>query len=500
MSKESKGTESELSTDVILIGSGIMSSTLGVFLNQLKPNWKIKIFEKLNEVSKESSAAWNNAGTGHAAYCELNYTPEKDGQVNCTKAYGISEQFEESKQFWSYLVTNGILTNTDFINKVPHYSFVTGTKDVDFLQKRHEALSKSPLFEQMIYSEDPAVLAEWFPLMMKDRSSNEPVAATKMDLGTDVNFGLLAELMFDYLKQKPTVDFNLGIEVKDIKRAADGKKWKVKVKDLHSGKTTTYTANFVFIGAGGGALPLLMKSGIPEVKGYAGFPISGQWLRCTNPEIIKQHDAKVYGKAKVGAPPMSVPHLDSRVIDGKKELLFGPFAGFTTMFLKYGSYWDLPCSIKANNLIPLMQVGINNIDLTKYLIQQVMLKPKQRVEELKEFYPNAKFEDWTLEIAGQRVQVIKKNKEGKGILEFGTEVVTAADGSISALLGASPGASTAVSVMLKLLAKCFPQEINSTEWQEKLKEMIPSYGLKLRDHADLLKQVREDSTAKLNIQ
>ncbi|MBN9293973.1 MAG: malate dehydrogenase (quinone) [Flavobacteriia bacterium] len=499
MSLQNEGANSETTTEIILVGSGIMSSTLGVFLNLLQPGWKIKVFEKLDEISKESSSAWNNAGTGHAAYCELNYTPEKDGKIDCTKAYAISEQFEESKQFWSYLVEEGILKNTEFINRVPHYSFVTGDKDVDFLRKRHEALVKSPLFSSMEYTEDKDKLKEWFPLMMEDRDPSEKVAATRMDLGTDVNFGLLASLMFDSLESNSSVDLFTGHDVRNISRASDGKRWEVKVKDLHSGETTVHIADYIFIGAGGGALPLLMKSGIPESKGYGGFPVSGQWLRCVNEDIIRQHHAKVYGKAKVGAPPMSVPHLDSRVINGKAELLFGPFAGFSTKFLKEGSYWDLPCSVKTSNIIPLIQVGLSNIPLTKYLIQQVMLKPKERVDELKEFFPNAKFEDWALEIAGQRVQIIKKGKDGKGILEFGTELVSSADGTISALLGASPGASTAVSVMLNLLKKCFPQQSKENNWEAKLKQMIPSYGLKLRDNEELLKSVRATAAEKLNI-
>lgn len=488
------------SVDVVLIGAGIMSATLGTLLKTLQPDWSIRIYERLDEIGAESSAAWNNAGTGHAAYCELNYTPQKsDGSLDCSKAFKINEQFELSKQFWSYLVANGIIKDTSFINPVPHMSFVIGEKDVAFLKKRYENLIQNPLFAGMEYSEDHATLSQWFPLMMQNRSATEKVAATKMDLGTDVNFGLLTNELINYLSNQSNTEVCLGYDVKDIDRAADGKLWQLKIKNNNNGKIDAVTAKFVFIGAGGGSLPLLSKTNIPESKGYGGFPVSGQWLRCTNEAIINQHDAKVYGKAAVGAPPMSVPHLDSRIINGKKELLFGPYAGFSTKFLKEGSYWDLPGSIKLSNIKPLLQAGLSNMSLTKYLIQQVMLKPTERLEALKEYYPTAKMEDWELAIAGQRVQVIKKGKDGKGVLEFGTELVSAADGSVAALLGASPGASTTVAVMLNLFEKCFQNELKTTQWQSKIKDMIPSYNKDLSKDVNLLKTIREYAAEQLKI-
>jgi malate dehydrogenase (quinone) len=272
------------------------------------------------------------------------------------------------------------------------------------------------------------------------------------------------------------------------------------VKNTATGDRRKLQAKFVFIGAGGGSLPLLIKSEIPEGKGFGGFPVSGQWLRCKNREVIEKHNAKVYGKASVGAPPMSVPHLDTRMIEGKKELLFGPYAGFSTKFLKYGSYLDLPLSIKFNNIRPMLSAGIKNIPLTKYLIDQVRQSPEDRLEALKEYLPAAKIEDWELEIAGQRVQVIKKDEKEGGVLEFGTEVVSAADGSIAALLGASPGASTAVSIMLDLLKRCFPEKANTNEWQTKLKQMIPSYGRSLATDAKLCAEVRKRTSEILKLQ
>lgn len=480
--------------DVVLIGGGIMSATLGTLINELNPDINIEILERLDVVAAESSDAWNNAGTGHSALCELNYTPQQaDGSVKIDKAIKIAEQFEISKQFWAYLVEKGVIKNpSHFIRKVPHMSAVFGEKDVQFLKTRYEALTQQTLFKGMEYTEDKSVLEQWVPLMMEGRVGNEPMAATKMDIGTDVNFGALTRDLISHLSTKKNINISVNQEVRDIEREDDGR-WEVEVKDLKTGDKREIKAKFVFIGAGGHSLLLLEKSGIPEANGYGGFPVGGQWLRCTNEEIIKKHQAKVYGKASVGAPPMSVPHLDTRYIDGKQALLFGPYAGFSTKFLKQGSFFDLPASIKLSNIKPMLSAGLDNLDLTKYLITEVMKKPKDKLESLKQFMPTAKMEDWVIEKAGQRVQVIKKDPKHGGVLEFGTEVVSSADGSIAALLGASPGASTSVAIMIQLLKKCFPERAKSTEYKNKLREMIPSWGQSLNDNPDLCAQVREHS-------
>ena len=487
----------ETKTDVILIGAGIMSATLGTILKELVPEWEITVLEKLDNAGEESSNEWNNAGTGHAALCELNYTAEKpDGTIDINKAININEQFQTSIQFWSYLVKNKLINNPEeFIMPLPHMSMVQGEQNISFLKKRFEALSKNPLFKGMEFSDDAEKLKEWIPLIMDGRTSDMPIAATKIDSGTDVNFGALTRMLINNLKNK-NVDVKYNHSVKNINRTSDGS-WELKVKNLNSGMVENHKAKFVFIGAGGGSLHILQKTGIPESKHIGGFPVSGLFLACNKPEIAQQHHAKVYGKAAVGAPPMSVPHLDTRYIDNKKTLLFGPFAGFSPKFLKTGSNLDLFTSIKPNNVLTMLAAGAKEMALTKYLIQQLMLSKEQRIEELREFIPNAKAEDWDIVVAGQRVQVIKDTEAGKGTLQFGTEVITAEDGSVAALLGASPGASTAVHVMLQVINKCFPQYME--EWEPKIKEMIPAYGLSLMENPELLSEIKTSTAQTLGL-
>ena len=491
---DNKATE----TDVILIGAGIMSATLGTMLKELVPEWNIKVFEKLSSAGEESSNEWNNAGTGHAALCELNYTSEKpDGSVDISKAININEQFQVSMQFWSYLVENKLIHNPeDFIMALPHMSMVQGNENISFLKKRFEAMSKNPLFEGMEFSDDPEKLMEWIPLIMQGRAPNDPIAATKIDTGTDVNFGALTRMLFDHLKTQ-NVEINYKHSVNNLKRTNDGA-WELKVKNVDTGSVENHTAKFVFIGGGGGSLHLLQKTGIPESKQIGGFPVSGIFMVCNNPDVIAEHHAKVYGKAQVGAPPMSVPHLDTRFINNKKSLLFGPFAGFSPKFLKTGSMLDLITSVKPNNVFTMLAAGAKEMSLTKYLVQQLLLSKEQRMKELQVFIPNAKIDEWDFVVAGQRVQVIKDTEAGgKGTLQFGTEVITDADGSIAALLGASPGASTAVHVMFDILNKCFPQYIK--EWEPKLKEMVPSYGMSLMDNPEFLQEVHASTAETLGL-
>lgn len=485
-------------TDVVLIGGGIMSATLGVLFKELQPEWDINVFERLDSCGKESSNVWNNAGTGHSALCELNYTNEMpDGTMDIKKAIKVNEQFQISKQFWSYLVKENKLKDPRaFIRPVPHMSFVTGDKNVAFLDARVKALKENVLFSGMEITKDRDTLQQWVPLMMEGRSDEEPVAATRDESGTDVNFGALTTQLMQQLKNKGG-SLYYEHEVQTLKQNKDGS-WRIKIKDLKEDKTFTVESRFVFIGAGGASLPLLQKTHLPESKHIGGFPVSGLFLVCKNQSIVNQHKVKVYGKAKVGAPPMSVPHLDTRYIDGERALLFGPFAGFSPKFLKTGSYFDLIKSVKPNNLGTMLAAGAKEMGLTKYLIQQLMLSHSERIEELREFVPEAKEEDWEVVVAGQRVQVIKDTKDkGKGTLQFGTEVITSEDGSLAALLGASPGASTAVAVMLDILQRAFKEEFK--QWEPKIKEMVPSFGKELTNEVELFKSLNHEISQQLKL-
>ncbi|MDF7798737.1 malate dehydrogenase (quinone) [Pontiellaceae bacterium B1224] len=480
--------------DVVLIGGGIMSATLGIMLRRLNPELTIQIIEGLPRVALESSNAWNNAGTGHAALCELNYTAQAaDGSVDISKAAKINEQFETSKHFWGWLVEQGIIADPQsFIRSCPHMSFVWGEENVEFLRKRHAAMSQSHFFQSMEFSTDLPTIGKWAPLLLEGRTSTEPIAATREPNGTDVNYGLLTTQLINHLKSLGNVELALETKITNLTQKDGG--WSIS---LAGGKTIQ--AGFVFIGAGGGALPLLQKSGIPEGKGFGGFPVSGQFLVCNNQKIVEQHGAKVYGKAAVGAPPMSVPHLDTRIIGGHKSLLFGPYAGFSPKYLKSGSNLDLFKSVKPDNLGPMLAAGRDNMPLTKYLINECRKSHTERCDMLRGFFPAAKDEEWKLIHAGQRVQIIKKDAERTGTLQFGTEVVASADGSLSTVLGASPGASTAVSIILQVLEKCFPKELASNHWKSRLAEMVPAYGINLAEDTAAYAQFGEKSKKLLQI-
>ncbi len=486
--------------DVVLVGGGIMSATLAVLLQRLDPTLHITMVERLPQVALESSDALNNAGTGHAGYCELNYTPQtSQGDIQIRRALEINAAFETSLQCWSSLIKQGVLNAEAFIQRVPHLSAVWGEKDIAFLRKRHALLQAHPLFADMQFSQEAHTLQDWMPLMMAGRNGHSHMAATRVAYGSDVNFGALTRQLVAYLQTTPNFRLLTDSRVSKLKAGKTGQRWQVRVQQQATGKAELLQTPFVFLGAGGGALPLLQQSGIPEANGYGGFPVSGQWLICNNPQLIQQHHAKVYSQAAVGAPPMSVPHLDTRLIDGKPALLFGPYAGFTTRFLKQGSRFDLAKSVKLKNLKSLLGVSRHNLDLTKYLIKEVFQNHEQRMQALRVFLPEANSHDWTLAHAGQRVQIIKRCHQHWGKLEFGTEIVASADGSLAALLGASPGASVSVKAMLDVLQRCFAQRMQSPQWQHTLKELIPAFGESLIDDAQLLQRVRRDTLSTLNL-
>lgn len=490
--------------DALLVGSGVMSTTLATLLKKLDPSINILMVERLHSVAGESTDGWNNAGTGHAGYCELNYTPEVSAdecgktEVEINRALTINSNFELSLQLWSSLIASGDLPSPQaFINPTPHISFVWGEKNVAFLRERFEKLSAHHLFADMEFSDDPDVLKQWMPLVMEQRPDGEAVAATRVAYGADIDFGSLTRHLVENLEQQNRFELMLAHEVSALSKTAD-KRWQVEIQNSITGDKQTVDSKFVFLGAGGGALPLLQKSGIPEGEGYGGFPVSGQWLVCQDQAVVARHHAKVYGKAAIGAPPMSVPHLDTRIINGKPALLFGPYAGFTTQFLKAGSKLDLIKSVRLNNLKPMVEVGLKNMDLTRYLISEVMQSHEDRVATLQQYFPAANADNWTLAHAGQRVQIIKKDDDGKGKLEFGTELVAAEDGSLAALLGASPGASVATQAMIEVLEKCFAFKMEAS-WKHRLKLLVPSYGESLIDDAELLREIRQLTLSTLGL-
>ena len=491
---DSLGSESRF--DAVLIGAGIMSSTLAVLFNELEPEMRILIVERLAEPALESTSPFNNAGTGHAANCEFNYTPaQSDGSINIQKALTINSSFEKSLEFWASMTKMGKLNPSCFLHQLPHISFVTNEKDVSFLWNRYRNLSAHHFFQEMEWTQEYEELYEWTPLILEGRQKKHKIAATRVKRGTDLDFGALTSSYMEILRENGDVKVLYSTEVVDINRVND-EPWKISLVDKYG--EYEVQAPFLFIGAGGGSLTLLQKSGIPEGKTYGGFPVSGQWLVCNDSHLNQRHNAKVYGKSPTGSPPMSVPHLDTRWIEGKRSLLFGPFAGFNTKFLKNGSSWDFLRSIQLSNITPMIQTGVKNYDLIKYLIGQLQLDHSDRLHSLQKFFPEARPEDWSLSLAGQRVQIIKQTPQG-GILKLGTEVVASSDGSLAALLGASPGASTAVSIMLEVLQRCWSTKMSTSHWQETLKKLLPSFGKDINSDKVLFDRIRNRNDSLLGL-
>ncbi len=494
-------TQAPPQADVALIGAGIMSATLGVVLKELEPSLHVEMFETLDDCGQESSQAWNNAGTGHAANCELNYTPQRpDGSVDISKALEVNTEFDLSRQLWSFLVGKGAIKDARaFLHPCPHMSFVWGDENVDFLRRRFAEMSSHHCYHGMEFSDSARQIEAWAPLIVEGRESDHPIAATRIVTGADVDYGALTHLLVGHLLAQPRFTVHYQRQVTDLARDASGR-WRITVENTRTGETETSSARFVFIGAGGGALKLLQKSAIPEGRGYGGFPVSGIWLRCDVDGVSVRHHAKVYGKASHGSPPMSVPHLDTRIIAGKRSLLFGPYAGFSSKFLKHGSYEDLFRSIEPGNVLPMLAVARDDWQLSEYLVGQVLQSPAHQFALLQQFYPNAVRHEWQTAVAGQRVQIIKPDRQRTGVLEFGTELVAAEDNSLVALLGASPGASTAAFITVEVLQKCFADRLTPDGWLGRLREIIPTYGIDLKQDAAACRNIRAETAKTLGLE
>ena len=488
-------------TDIVLIGAGIMSATLGVILKTLDPSLTITVFERLEDCGLESSDSWDNAGTGHAANCELNYTPQRaDGSIDISEALKVNTEFDLSRQLWAFLVSSGAIADPGaFIHATPHMSFVWGRENVDFLRARYSTMSAHHCYHGMEHSEDRGVIAGWAPLIMEGRGPDEPVAATRMITGADVDYGALTRLLFKHLRTQAGVDVRFKHDVRGLTRESDGR-WRILADDVEANHPVDVSAGLVFIGAGGGSLELLQKSGIPEGHGYGGFPVSGIWLRCDVDAVSVRHHAKVYGKAPHGSPPMSVPHLDTRIVGGKRSLLFGPYAGFTTRFLKQGSLTDLFRSVRLDNILPMLEVAKDNVPLSEYLISQVLQSAGAQFEMLRSFFPMARRHDWKVAVAGERVQIIKPDPQRVGYLEFGTELISNDDRNLVALLGASPGASTAAFIAQEVLQRCFASRLTENDWLPKLRRMIPTWGIDLRQDAAATRRSRTETAAVLKLE
>jgi malate dehydrogenase (quinone) len=465
--------------DVILIGGGIMSAHLGAMLKCLDPRLAIDVYEAAAGLAGESSDAWNNAGTGHAGLCELNYTPAPafaGAPVDVSRAVEIFARFEQSRQFWSYAVARGMAPRpADFIRAVPHLSFVRGASDVAFLRARHAALATHPFFRAMEFSADRAILARWVPLLMEGRG-DEPVAATRIESGTDVNFGELSRQLLAWLATQDGCRVFTGRRVTRLRRASTG--WELTVRDVPSGEPRRVGTRFVFVGAGGGTIPLLQSAGLPVARGLGAFPIAGQWLVCENAAVVARHFGKVYGPPPRDSGALGGPHLDVRHLHGRRMLLFGPFATWTTKFLhRTGRATDLLRSIRPGNVGTLLRTGVHNRVLVRFLVQQALQGMDTRLRALREFYPEAQAGDWRLVDAGIRVQAMKRADAGR--LYFGTEVVTAPDGTLAALLGASPGASVSANIALQIIQRCFADRLVAPDGYARMKAMLPTFDAEL---------------------
>jgi malate dehydrogenase (quinone) len=457
--------------NVVIVGAGIMGTTFAVLAKEMAPDLDITILERLDSAGAGNSSAFWNAGTGHEANCELNYTPVDEEVISVEKALKIHAQFNVAKQFWAYLVEKGVMKDPKtFINQTRHCTIVSESA-IEELRLRFSEMSAHHFFEHMRYSEDFDEIKSWIPYTMDERPRDEKMAATVVETGTDVNFGALTEQMAAHAVNDLGVRIEYGTHVKRVHKSPTGR-WIIEA--VTRGEPVQHRADVLFVGAGGGAFPLLKKSHLPFVHRFAGFPVGGRFLQAPiREDQADYYRAKTYGKAKVGAPPMSVPHLDLRVVDGKHYLLFGPFASFNLVLERGRGFLDYLRSIRLHDIPNLLNVTLEHFALVKYLVSETFKGEKSMLAELDEFAPglSRKF-DWKPINAGQRVQIIRD-----GDLQMGTEILVSRDKTYGTLLGASPGASVSPEVMLRCLEQLLPAVCATKEAKEKKNRIFPEDNL-----------------------
>ncbi|WP_404362730.1 malate:quinone oxidoreductase [Marinobacter sp.] len=480
--------------NVIIIGAGIMGTTFATLAKEMAPDLDITILERLDGPGEGNSSAFWNAGTGHEANCELNYTPVDEEVISVEKALKIHAQFNVAKQFWAHLVKKGAVKEPEtFINQTRHCTIVSESA-IEELKLRFSEMSAHHFFEQMRYSEDFDEIKSWIPYVMEERPRHEKMAATLVETGTDVNFGALTEQMAEHAVRDLGVSIKYGTHVKRVHRSPTGR-WVIEADT--SGEPVQYKADVLFVGAGGGAFPLLKKSHLPFRRRFAGFPVGGRFLQApVSKEEADHYRAKTYGKAKVGAPPMSVPHLDLRVVNGRHYLLFGPFASFKPRLERGRGFFDYLASIRPHDIPGLLNVALEHFPLVKYLVSETFKGEKSMFEELDSFAPGlSKRFDWKPIQAGQRVQIIKD-----GDLQMGTEILVSSDKTYGTLLGASPGASVSPEVMLRCLEQLLPAIFTKEEARKKKNEIFPEDDLdRLINDPDHYREIRDAVNEQLGI-
>ena len=485
--------------DVVLIGGGIMSATLAALLEVVAPQWSITVFESAAGRRRRELARLE----------QRRHRPRRPvrAELHARRARrpgGPGQGRHDQRAVPGLppvLVAPGRAGLTgapkEFINPVPHVSFVTGEDGRAYMRARHEALAAQPLFDGLEYSDDPAELAEWTPLMMAGRDPRQLVAATRSAAGTDVNFGALTRMLLE-----DAADRGVAVhcqparhEPRPARPTAAGRS---PCRDTVTGERRTVRRPVRLRRRRRRRAAAAAEGGHPGDRRASAASRSAASSCAPAPPSWSQHQAKVYGQAAVGAPPMSVPHLDPRVIDGDHSLMFGPYAGFSPKFLKAGSMFDLPRSVKPNNLGSMLGVARTELALTRYLVNELLQSGADRHQTLRAFVPDgrrARLGDDHRRPARPGHQAGPGDRPRRApVRHRGRRRRRRHDRRPARRL---PGASTAVSAMLDLLERCFPDRMPA--WRPALQEAIPSYGRSLADDPALLAEVRASTMQTLEL-